>query len=1035
MVAIDFFLRKRIFSFILMGLVIVIGYTSVTRLHVETLPEVNAPVIFAALPLPGGAPEEVEMLVTNPVEERLAEIEGISKITSSSWQNVSIIICFFDRSVDPGEKYKEFRSAIQQVKSKLPSEVLDPIIEEISFENLPMMFVGFADEEKTQYELSRDAVKLKKELSALSGVKKVVMKGATDKRIEVLVRPESLKKFGAAPMADVIDKFNEINTNMPGGKLNLMGTEYVVRTIGKFSGVNDLKKMVLGVHDGESVTLGKLADVHENYPEPETIVHLDGKRGVALGIMKKRGFGTIDVAERVKEVLKNYPDVVIMSDSSEFIEHQMGDLRTHALWGACLVMLILFLSLGFKVASIVTFALPMSFFMTFMAMNFKGMTINMVTLFSLLLALGMMVDNSIVVCENIVRHRSLGASPRTAALEGAGEVSWPIFSSTAAIVSAFLPMAFFLGGPIGEFTRPIPIVVTFALVSSLFVANFFNPILCETFLKNVKHTSGGPGSGTIAQRTYRRVMEWSIDHGGIVVSAALLLLVGAVLIMALKIVGLQLFPQLDTAKFYIDLRTPAGTKLEDTQREVRKIEKLFDNSKYVSHYIANIGTSGMRVEIDDTVDFGSNIARFIVDLEPASKVNRGNKETIHHFREEIPKLLKKDTKINFIEKMLGPPVGKPINVQVSGPEFKQLGVVRTAINKFLMNEKGVIDLEDDFPQKVPQIVLEANQANLGRLGMTTHEIGGFIFLALTGYKIGDMVIDDEKHDVFLKIKQEGGGMASIQNSDFTMPDGEKVKFSDLLSYKITSGLSAVEHHNDKRTVKIEAGVAAGYEAEPVITRLKKAVPGILEKLKKGDPSIGNVEVSYEGETMLLGEAFQDLLTAVLVSIALIYLILLLEFRSTFQPLIILVCIPYALVGVILGLLIMGYSFSILAGIGLLCLIGIVVNNGIIFIDYANLLQERGRSRREACLEACATRLRPIILTKATVILGIMPLALASASKTQFWKPLCWAIIWGLLIATTLTLIIIPVVYYITEGWRKHYYEKRPVDEPVIETKA
>lgn len=1030
MAAIDFFLRKRIFTFILMALIIVMGIVSVSRLHVETLPEVNAPVIYAAIPLPGGAPEEVEMLITNPVEEKLAEIEDIDRITSSSWQNVSIIVVFFGENVNPEEKYKEFRDAIQQIKPRLPAEILEPIIEEISFENLPMMFLGFADENKSQYELSREAAKLKKRLSGISGVKKVVMKGATDKRIEVLVRPDSLKKYGAEPMATFIEKFDETNTNMPGGKFNLMGTEYVVRTIGKFGGIDDLRAMTLGMYEGESVRLGELADVKENFPDPETIVHVDGRRGVALGIMKKRGFGTIDVAERIKEVLREYPDVVIMSDASAFIEHQMGDLRLHAVWGASLVMLILFLSLGFKVASIVTFALPMSFFMTFMAMQFRGMTINMVTLFSLLLALGMMVDNSIVVCENIVRHRTLGSCPRMAALEGAGEVSWPIFSSTAAIVSAFLPMAFFLGGPIGEFTRPIPIVVTFALVSSLLVANFFNPILCETFLKNVRH-SAAAANGSRAQRLYRSIMKWCIGHGGAVMAAALLLLVAAVLIMVLKIVSLQLFPQLDTAKFYIDLRTPAGTKIEDTMKEVRKVEKLFDESGYVANYITNIGTSGMRVEIDDTVDFGSNIARFIVDLEPMKNVDRGHKETIHHFRKKIPEILKKDTEVVFIEKKLGPPVGPPVNVQVSGPEYEQLGRVTDAVKDFLMKEKGIIDLKDDYPEKVPQVVLKTNQETLGRMGMTTHEIGGFIFLALTGYKIGEMVVDGEKRDVFLKVRQEGGGLSSLQSAEFEMPGGEKAGFGDILSYKITSGLSTVEHIDNKRTVKIEAGVANGYEAEPIVNKLKRTVPEIMRMLREKDPSMQAVEVSFEGETMLIDEAFEDLLTAVLVSIALIYLILLMEFRSTFQPLIILVCVPYALVGVIFGLLIMNYSFSILAGIGLLCLIGIVVNNGIIFIDYANLLQSRGKSRREATLEACATRLRPIILTKATVILGIMPLALASASKTQFWKPLCWAIIWGLLIATTLTLIIIPVAYYISEGWRKRYYEKRPGDDSML----
>jgi HAE1 family hydrophobic/amphiphilic exporter-1 len=258
-----------------------------------------------------------------------------------------------------------------------------------------------------------------------------------------------------------------------------------------------------------------------------------------------------------------------------------------------------------------------------------------------------------------------------------------------------------------------------------------------------------------------------------------------------------------------------------------------------------------------------------------------------------------------------------------------------------------------------------------------------------------------------------------------LPDGESVAISDLISYKLTEGVSGVDHEDGRRTVTITAGTAPGYEAERIINRIKTQLPGIKKRLAKNDPAIRETEVKFAGETMFIERATRNLTLAMITSIVLIYFILLLEFRSTTQPLIILICVPYALVGVILGLLIMSYPFSILAGIGLLCLIGIVVNNGIIYIDYANLLQKRGMELRAACIEACRTRMRPIVLTKATVILGIVPLAMASASKTQFWKPLCWAVIWGLIIATTLTLIIIPVVYFVIEKARGRFYEKHP----------
>jgi multidrug efflux pump subunit AcrB len=353
-----------------------------------------------------------------------------------------------------------------------------------------------------------------------------------------------------------------------------------------------------------------------------------------------------------------------------------------------------------------------------------------------------------------------------------------------------------------------------------------------------------------------------------------------------------------------------------------------------------------------------------------------------------------------------------------------------AIRKLLASQKGVADLKDNMPGTIPQIVLRPNPDTLGKLNLTTRDLGGFIFLSLTGYEIGKINIGGETVPLFLKINAGStDNISDMQGATFSLPDGTSLSLKDILSFTFQDGLSDIEHEGQKRTATIEANLAPGYEAKRIIDAVKLKMPAMQANLVKKDPRMKNVGIRFAGETMLIGEAFKNLTTAIIVSIILIYLILLLEFRSTTQPLIILVCVPYALVGVILGLLVMHYSFSILAGIGLLCLIGIVVNNGIIYIDYANLLQDRGMGLRDACLQACMTRVRPIILTKLTVILGIIPLAMASASRTQFWKPLCWAIIWGLLIATTLTLVIIPVAYYIIEGRRRKYYINHPRRAP------
>lgn len=1040
MKTLKFTIGKPIFTLIMMCLLIIAGLLAFRALRIETTPEVNTPVIYVAVPLPGAAPEEIESQITLPIEKKIAEIDDVENMKSMAWENVGITVVFFKETVNPKTKFKEFREKINEVRPLLPKEAMEPRIEEISFENLPMMFVGVPGRGRDRNQIGRYAADMKEKLETVNGVKRVVVTGAQSERVEVRISEHGLRSYGPSLVKLLTENLSKINTNMPGGGISLFDREYNVRTVGRFDTVDDLAGLVVGKdEDGEPVTLADVASVEKTFPPPITHVRVNGRNGVSLAIMKKSGYGTLDVSSAVKRVLKQYPDAVVMSDAGETVRNQMGELFNHALYGIALVIVVLFVTLGLRTAIIVSLAIPMSIFITFMAMAGKNMTLDIVSLFAMLLALGMIVDNSIVVCENIVRHIAEGRDPAHAALEATAEVGWPILSSTGAVVAAFLPMGIFLTGPIGEFTRPIPIVVTFTLISSLIVAVIFNPTLCRVLLRAAPggaEKSDGPLL-SFFKNAYERVISWCMDHSRLVITAAVLLFAGCLMLVILRVVGMQLFPQLDTARFYIDVRLKPGATLEQTGATVKSIEKILNESGWVNNSISNIGTSGVRVEIDDEIDFGPHIARIIVDLKPMTEINKRHKEVLQTLRQRMKKLTGNGTEIVFLEKSLGPPVGAPINIQVTGHDYKRIKKITREITNRLDRDKGVVDLEDNLPVAVPQIVLRPNHRVLSEHGLTTYDLGGLVFLSLTGHEFGEIPIGNESYPLYVKIDANlsagmmpnfGGFMGfggQREKPKIKLPDGASVAISDLISYELGEGVSGIDREDGQRTVTITAGTAPGVEAERIINRLKSQLPGVQKRLAKKDPAMRGTEVKFAGETLFIKRAMRNLTIAMLVSIVLIYFILLLEFRSTTQPLIILICVPYALVGVILGLLIMNYPFSILAGIGLLCLIGIVVNNGIIYIDYANLLQKRGMELRAACIEACRTRMRPIILTKATVILGIVPLAVASASKTQFWKPLCWAVIWGLIIATTLTLIIIPVAYYVMEKARTRFYAIHP----------
>lgn len=1027
MPVIKFFLQKRIFTFMVIALMIIAGVQSYRSLHVETLPQVQAPVVYVAIPLPGAAPEEIETMISQPVEDKLSELDGVQRMVTSCWENVSLTVLFFNDTVDPKKGFEQFKEKIAETRGLLPAETMEPIVDQVSFENLPMMFLGLSGSGKSQRDLSVEAEKLKRDLARVPGVKDIIITGATPKQVLVEMDDAKLKQYDPSLIRTLTDKLGQINTNMPGGKiiLPLDGRESRVRTIGRFTTLDDLRNMTLGVVNGAPVSLKQVAGVRLDYPDPEARVRVMGKAGVTLSVLKKKGYGTIDVADAVHKALDSRKtggsfSVAVLNDQSASIKRDMGALKAHSIYGTLLVLIVLFIFLGFRVAAVVSTALPLSILMTFIGMSFMGLTIDMVSLFALVLALGMMVDNAIVVCENIFRHIGMGKDADTASMEATDEVGWPILSSTLCTLAAFLPMIM-VNGPIGQFTRPIPYVVTFALVSSYIVALCFNPLLSSVFIRNAKlyKKKNRKWTGRV-RAAYNATLNWSLDHRPAVILCALAIFIASLTLI--PYVGVELFPQTDTSKLYIDVKTLSGTPLAETKKVVLGLEKILKDSGKVEKYISTVGSTGARVEIDDVVAYGSDRGRVLVDLKDSSKTGQPVKKTIEQFREAAAKIAPPGAEIHFLEKALGPPIGPPISIKVSGDDMEKLDAARKKIVELLTAMK-LADVKDNFPQQVPQVLIKVHQPFAGALNLTTRDIGGSVFLTLTGYKIGGLLLDEpggaeETLPIFLKIKSgDGGNPAAMVDKEITLPGGKKAKFSEIADVDATTtGFSAIEHENGRRTVSITANLHKGQLATRSIAAIKAWLPKM--KISK------DVDVTFGGETMLITSAFGDLKKALFISLIIIYVVLLLEFKSTLQPLIILTCVPYALAGVVLGLLVTHNSFGILSFIGVVCLTGIVVNNAIILIDYANLLRRHGTPLREAVIEAAQTRLRPIVMTKSTVILGVLPLAITASDKTAFWKPLCWSIIWGLIVATTLTLVIIPVVYSIMEDWRKAYYSKR-----------
>jgi multidrug efflux pump subunit AcrB len=995
---INFFLRRPILVILLTIFLILLGIKSYLSLHIEANPEITSPVIYAAIPYPGAPSEEVEEKIAYPLEEKLKEIEEIEELTTLSWENVCVVVAFFKPKSNTEKASELFKNIVRDFKNKFP-EIMEPQIEEVSFSNLPLMFIGLAGD--NEEELNKKANLIKTELQKLEGIREVILTGNSEEEILIQVDAEKLKEKDFFLLKDLVEKLNQQNINFPGGKFVLEGREWSVRILGKFRKIKDLENLPLK----EGILLRDIAEVKKITGTPKTIVRVQGEKGITLGILKKDGYGTIETCEKIKKCLKKYRDVVIISDQSEILKIQMRELKIHALIGAFLVLFILFVVLGKRSAIIVSIALPLSILMTFICMYFKKMTLNMVSLFALVLTLGMVVDNAIVVCENIYRHLSMGENSHNASFAGTREVIWPIFSSTLTVLAAFVPLLI-LSGVVGEYISPIPHIVSYAILSSLLVAIIFTPTLAKVFLK-VERIERKKFVESLRD-SYRKILNWSLEHSFIILISAIIIFILA--LKAIPLIGVEMFPKIEASRVYLDIKTPPSTTRENTERVVKNIEEILVKSNTVEKYFSNIGSTGQRINIDDYFYIGSNRARIILDFK--KNLKKSYSTIITELRNKIKKIYP-EVEIDFQEKRLGIPTGTPISIKILGNDLEELKNLRDLIISKLKSIKGVVDIKDNYPPDVPEIQIKVKHQKLGKLGLTTKDFGSFIFLTLQGYKIGEMELKEgdilKKLPIFLKINlSENKDIANFQNAFFETKKGEKILFSEIAKIRPTTGIGEITHEYGVRCINITANVTKGQIPSKVIEKLKKEISKI-----KIPPDL---RIKYEGENKMLERAFTDLKRALLISLILIYIILLIEFRSSLQPLIILTCVPYALVGVILGLIITKNPFGVLSFIGIICLSGVVVNNAIIMIDYINNLRRNGVSKKEAILQATQIRIRPILITKITIILGVLPLAtgIGETGTSHIWAPLAFSLIWGLIVATTLTLIIIPVVYNLIE---------------------
>jgi len=1071
---------------VLAAFLAILGIGSYLTIPKESSPEIVVPNIIVNTIYPGVAPGDMETLVTRPLEEELNTIADVKTISSTSVEGYSSINVEFEAGVDMNEALQRVREKVDIAKPKLPAAAEEPGIFEINFSEFPIMQVNIAGPYSLE-RLRQVAEDLQDKLEQIPSVLEVQLAGGLEREVQVDVDLAKLKYYGLA-FADVIDAIAGENVTIPGGSIEVGDVKYLVRVPGEFATTAPIADIVVTAKKGRAMYVRDVATVDFGYKERGSYARLDGQPVVSLAIKKRAGENIIETAEAVRRVVAEvepaFPPgtvVKVTSDQSEDIREMVGSLENNIISGLILVVAVLLFWLGARTAWFVGLAIPISMFISFAILKTSGVTMNMVVLFSLILALGMLVDNAIVVVENTYRFREQGFDRVSAAKYATAEVAWPIIGSTTTTLAAFLPMAFW-PGIVGEFMRFLPITLIVTLSSSLFVALVIVPVACSLLLdsENVRRPPMAPamrrllagGAGLVflvllavnwlaavllaltavalygfhrfvgvrsAQWVmnraipavvdqYERVLRWSLDHHRRIVGGAAAAFVGVILVFGFLNAGIEFFPEdIPPATVYVQVEAPLGTRVEQTDAIVRRIEEELRSMTGREDVQSVVATTGSIVTANFTGQSnGTHLATVAVNFVDYKLQEHDVFETIERMRQTVGRNIA-GADISVEMQNMGPPTGRAVTVEISGedPEvLRRLGdslVHRLESSALFAKLDG---LESDMAAGRPELVIDVDREKAALYGLSTRMVGATVRSAINGTEASKFRDGKEEYDITVRLaKAYREDLSSL--ADLTVvDDGKQVPLSSIASWYVGNGFGDVKRKDLDRVVTVSSDVRTGHNANAVLAEVQRELADLPASLPAG------YQMSYAGQQQEQQESQSFLTGAFFLALMLIGFILVAQFDSVTRPIIIMTSVIMSTVGVLIGLMVFRMPFGIImTGIGVISLAGVVVNNAIVLLDYTDTLRTRdGLSLREAVIAAGRTRFRPVWLTAITTVLGLVPLATGfnfdfiglytrlapdiylGGEQAAWWGPMAIAVIAGLIFATFLTLILVPVLY-------------------------
>ncbi len=998
--------------------VLVIGVMSWQQLKIDLLPDITFPVITVVTIYPGAGPQEVEEYVTKPIEEQCGLVKNLKHISSISQEGISVVMEEFEWGTDMDFASFDTREKVDQVIERLPDEAERPFIVKMDPQTVfPIMYLNVTgmDDMRELRKFTDDVIK--RDLEKVEGVAAIDVYGGLEREIQVLIDRDRLAAYGIS-VQEIERAIKAENLNIPGGHIELGQREFTVRTLGEFKRAEEIENVTVAIKDGVPIRLRDIAQVRDTHKEIRQYSRYNLKPSVTLVVRKESGANAVEVAhamrKAVAELNTRLPGNVRVQESyasADYIERALHNMYGVAEEGAVLAVIIIFLFLtSARSTLVIATSIPLSLLATFTVMKFNDMTLNLVTMGGLTLAIGRIVDDSIVVLENVYRHIEAGENPYVAAVRGAGEVGVAIMAATLTTVCVFFPIAY-VGGMVGQIFTPMSITVTVALMASLAVSLTVIPMVSARILRPASEQAAKqywflrPVDMALAawQRAYERIeaaygaaVRWALGHRAVVVAIAL-----AVFFFSLYLVTLvpaEFFPHTDRGEFGMTLQMPVGSNVEVTNRAALFIEKKLLSMPEVQLVTSTVGEASSATGTTTVRD-----ASFQVKLKPAHERKRTTDDVIAEIRKAAATI--PGAKVSF-ETGVGRGQA-PIIITIYGDEIPELARIgQEALHK-LREVPGLVDLRLNWERGAPEYQVVIDRQKAGTYGLSTFDIATAIRGLVKGEKITKFRVGGKEYDIIVRLpKASRQDIEQIKDVMLPTPTGALVPITQVAKFVETVGPTLVSRYEHRRSIEIHADKTPDQALSVVMARADKILKSIDMPLGYG--------YEFRGEEKDRQESFAGLRVALAMGILLIYIILASQFESIIQPLIIMVAIPLEVIGAFGALMLTGTHMSIMVFLGILLLTGIVVSNSILLVHVINLLRERGVEVREAIVRGGMLRLRPILMTALATMVAMVPMALALREGSDMWRPLGITVLGGLVSSTFLTLIVVPVVYSLVD---------------------